>query len=99
MISIKTQFFLALSLPEPKVIAIETVLERGIMQFRGYIKTKLEKGFLLKINLRRVIVRFQCRIIFSPKTKHSFDTPVRRIILVNLSFQLGMCLCVINSNH
>ena len=39
MISIKAQFFLALLLPKPKVIAIETVLKCGIMQFRGYIKT------------------------------------------------------------
>ena len=49
MISIKIQFFLAIVLLEPKVTVTEAVLKCGIMQFRGYIKTKLEKGFLLKI--------------------------------------------------
>ena len=49
MISIKIQFFLAIVLLESKVTVTEAVLKCGTMHFREYIKTKLEKGFLLRI--------------------------------------------------
>ena len=53
MISIKTQFFLALVLLEPKIVTTETVLKCHIMQFRGYIKTT-RKRFSFKNHIHSI---------------------------------------------
>ena len=49
MISVEPNFFIALMLPEHKLITVVTVLKCGIIQFSGYIKTTREKGFLSNV--------------------------------------------------